>query len=367
MTISKRSLPSRRGRPVRVGLTLLELMLAMALSGLILYGVGMAVDLHLRTLQQRRGIIEQARVARSIMRLISGDLKRVVTKYEQDLTALESLGEGAAAEALATLAASGGDAADAVADAIGDAGGAGSGGSGGGDAGSGATGGDAGGGDELTDGGEEEESAYTGDIANSTALPPNPGLYGNQYQLQLDISRLPRFDEFFQETPNSVGDLVDVASDIKTVAYYVQTPQNAGVFAAKDVFGDATVTGGLVRRQLDRTVTQFALASGNSTGLQEKAEIIAPEILAVEFRYYDGLEWLFEWDSDLKAGLPMAVEIIVMVRPVSQLNTAPVVISDEEEPNSQDVFTYRMIVRLPTAESTFGNEEEAADLEAVGL
>ncbi len=339
-------------QPRRNGISLLELMLAMSLSGMILYGVGMAVDLHLRTLQNRRGVIEQARVARAVMRLISGDLKRVVTKYEQDLTALESLGEGSAAEALATLAAVTGESSDAVADAIGGA-------SGGGDSGDAAA-------DEGADFVEEEESAYTADIANAVELPPNAGLYGNQFQLQLDISRLPRFDEFFQEVPNAVGDLVDVVSDVKTVAYYVQTPENAGVYAAKDAFGDAAVRGGLVRRQLDRTVTAFALANGNSTGLQEQAEIIAPEILGIEFRYYDGLEWLIEWDSDLKAGLPMAVEIIVSVQPVSQLNTTPTEFV-EQETNPDDIFTYRIVVRLPTAKSTFGNEEEAADLEAVGL
>ncbi len=62
----------------------------------------------------------------------------------------------------------------------------------------------------------------------------------------------------------------------------------------------------------------------------------------------------------------MAVEIIVSVQPVSQLNTTPTEFV-EQETNPDDIFTYRIVVRLPTAKSTFGNEEEAADLEAVGL
>lgn len=359
-----------RVKRTRSGLTLLELMLAMALSGMLLYAVGMAVDLNLRTLEQRRGVIEQSRIARGVMRLISSDLKRVVMEYEQDMSALEAMSEGSAVEALAALG-SGFDRDDAeaaVSDAI-DAGV---------DLGSamGAAGADMGGVDTGDDDsgamtvGDEETSAYTGDIANATELPPAPGLYGNQFQLQLDIARIPRFDEFFQQQPTNVGELVDVVSDVKTVAYYIQNQSTTAMGGATDVFGDPSVTSGLVRRQLDRAVTQYALANANSTALQQAGEIIAPEVVSLEFRYFDGLEWLLEWDSELEGGLPMAVEIIMRVRPVTELNGELIASADPLDLDENQLMFFRSIVRLPTAEATFMNEGETEsdpDLEALGL
>ena len=41
---------------------------------------------------------------------------------------------------------------------------------------------------------DSSETSQTEDTASASTLPPVPGLYGNQYELQVDVSRLPRVD-----------------------------------------------------------------------------------------------------------------------------------------------------------------------------
>ena len=45
---------------------------------------------------------------------------------------------------------------------------------------------------------------------------------------------------------------------------------------------------GLVRRVMDRAVTLYASENGNMQGLQQVAEVIAPEVTSIEFQYFDG-------------------------------------------------------------------------------
>ena len=64
------------GRRSRRGYTLLELLLALALSSLVIYSILWAIQLHLRSLDVRRTSIEEAQLARAVMRMISDDLRR---------------------------------------------------------------------------------------------------------------------------------------------------------------------------------------------------------------------------------------------------------------------------------------------------
>ena len=62
----------------------------------------------------------------------------------------------------------------------------------------------------------------TSDISSS-APQSVPGLYGNAYQLQVDISRLPRVDQYMAISAQSDSGVTnaDQVSDVKNVSYYV--------------------------------------------------------------------------------------------------------------------------------------------------
>src|SRR5688572_1801755 len=72
-------------RAQRTGLTLLELILALALSVLVMMAIGMAIDIHYRMFDVRRTSIEETHVARAVLRSIADDLRTAVQYIPPDL------------------------------------------------------------------------------------------------------------------------------------------------------------------------------------------------------------------------------------------------------------------------------------------
>jgi hypothetical protein len=237
---------------------------------------------------------------------------------------------------------------------------------GGGAAGSAATGTDESG--EMSPGGTL--------LASSLPL----GIYGSLAELTLDVSRLPRPDEYLaQQASIASGILSDVPGDIKSVTYFVQLPTNMGV---GDALNDVTSTpeasgmvGGLVRRQLDRAVISNAEEQGQTDQLLRTGDLIAPEVLALEFAYFDGIEWLTDWDSSTQ-GLPWLVEISLamqsksgekqgIVAPGISLSTMPY-----EEQTLYGIQVYTLTVAIPGAQLQATSAESAdmaSGMESVGL
>jgi hypothetical protein len=363
-------------------MTLLELMLALTLTAVVLVAISMAVDLHLRVLQTRRNHVEHIQVARAVLGIIAADLRATVQQNTTDFSSLESMAAGLV---------SGSDAAG-LADALsgagaqpgGDSGGGQSGGgqSGGGQSGGGQSGGGQSGGQDM--GGQDssgqdmasEDSAATSattDIASATNVPPVPGLYGNQYELQLDVSRLPRVDEYERMlAADPLVGLQDVPSDVKTVAYYcvdASSVTSAGTVNRRTGQPES----GLVRRVLDRAITQQASQSGNVQGLAQTAQVLAPEVRQLEFQYFDGTQWLTQWDSSQQQGLPVAVKISVYVLSESPLDTVPSrrISTPSATPLSPE-NVYSLVVHLPTAvpvtsDGSSTGSSSSSGLDAVGL
>jgi hypothetical protein len=77
----------------------------------------------------------------------------------------------------------------------------------------------------------------------------------------------------------------------------------------------------------------------------ELVQELAPEVSAVEFRYFDGYTWYDYWTSTEAQPLPLAIEIAVSILPrTASESTDPLAI----DPMAATV--YRLVVQLPTAE-----------------
>ncbi len=322
------------------GLTLLELMLALALTSMIMAVIAMSLDMYMRTIDRRQPIVEEAQLARAILNQIATDLRSAVQYTEPDADqALEGMDLAGAASDLH-----------------------------GGDSLEGLLGGDD---TSLTDS-LEDDTATTTDLSTSTIPPAVPGLYGNQYQLQLDISRLPRVEEYQRVMALEENfALTDIPSDVKTITYYVQSLDTLEPEEADVLEDDVTIASGLVRRRMDRAVTTFAAENGNADDLMQLGDVIAPEVMEIEFQYWDGLQWLLEWDSEVNKGLPVAVEIRLYLRSTrsnqstSLLSAFSFNASDEID-STQGISVYRLVVRLPVGK--FNMEADTANpLEALGL
>jgi hypothetical protein len=320
--------------------TLLEVLLTLAMSVVLMGLIGTAFQFYAVDMNVRNMDIQQTQLAAAVMQMIEDDLRATLHSEPADMSGLEEL-----------LSASlGGQ----------EEGGQGS------DGGSSE--------EDLSAAGismEEEEpidaiETTALDLTSGVAVLQTPGLVGNQYQIQLDLSRLPRLEEYVQMMDETTANLQDVPSDLKTVAYYVQSSDSTGgvLDALAELDPDATelMSGGLIRRSLDRAATVEAATMGNVSTLNQTGDLLAPEIKSIEFSYWDGLTWQMEWSSDEFGELPLAVQVrIYMVDPVLAATEGLDAISSLG-PDSMRAFSH--IVRLPMAVPL---ETEEEDLSEAGL
>jgi prepilin-type N-terminal cleavage/methylation domain-containing protein len=343
----------------RRAFTLIELMLALSLVVVATALIGSLMQMYARNFATRGEDIRRIQLARSILNMIAEDLRSVVTAQEYDASVLQ--------QQMGNVAGGGG--------AAGGAGGAG-GASGAGASGAGASAQSAGG--ASADG----ASASGGEDATGTQSTIRaPGIYGSQYELTLDISRLPRPDEYFPQPGAMISPtLTDVPGDIKNVSYFVQTPSAMGVQDNLEAFNDGTImtngmSSGLVRRQLDRAILAYAEEIADTTRLMRTGDLIAPEVYSLEFAYFDGVQWTYTWDSSTQS-LPWLVQITLGIQSASgeakaQLESGVSLSSLTYDQQAEyGIQVYELIVAIPGANlKAAATETEDADsgMSAMGL
>ena len=324
----------------RLAFTLLELVLALSMSVVLMVLIGGALQFYARDMNVRDMDIRQTLLAASIMQMIEDDLRATLHPQPVDTAALEEL-------LAATSGAESDDAAEAVA------------------------------GQDLSPVGIDsivEDETLTSelpvemDLSSGVSILTTPGLVGNQNQIQIDVSRLPRLEEYVALMDQNTADIDDIPSDIKTVAYFIQAAEVIG--GVQDSLSDAGVElgleattngGGLIRRSLDRAATVEAANTGSLSLLNQTGDILAPEVVAMEFAYWDGITWQLEWSSDQYEELPLAIQVTLALR--SDNAAAPESGMATVSTNPPRIFTH--IVRLPLAKPIEQTAED--ELSETGL
>ncbi|MFH1269181.1 MAG: prepilin-type N-terminal cleavage/methylation domain-containing protein [Planctomycetota bacterium] len=331
------------------GFTLIEVLLTLLLISLVLAALAMAVDFQLRVVERSRGHVEEAQLARVLLHRIADDLRGAVP---YDLLEMEKL----VSEAISSAASAATETVASTAEASGSASSDGAAGPSGTE-------------DSTTAGDAPEDLEGLDDMADTTsqAAPDAPqsvpGLYGESNWIQVDVSRLPRLDQFNYLTSSHSSrssqkgsTTVDRLSDVKTVTYYAIEPEDGEpVYSA-----DGTPSGGgLVRRELDRAVAAWSSEQGGPEAMESDEAPIAPEVAAIEFRYSDGGEWVDSWDSDEAGALPMAVEITLSVIPTRRENdplSSPQTSTNATVFEEESYLRYRLIVHVLGAQASSGGE-----------
>ncbi|MBA4030126.1 MAG: hypothetical protein C0478_04420 [Planctomyces sp.] len=280
-------------RPLtRSGFNLLEILLAAALTAVLMAAVTAALNTYYRSTVSSRVELERSRVLRAIQRQIASDLRNV-TFTLQEAAAATSTVESATSTATSGTGSSGTS-------------GSGTGGS--------------------TGSGSATEGSTTTDTTSTTTsmsiigaddqlAAGSVGVVGDMATLKLHVS-LPRVDVpteiSFDETYAAT-----TSSDLRQVSWYWL----AG--GGTDPLTGEPSPAGLARYEADRLEASFAETSGKALAMPQ---VIAPEIASISFRYFDGLTWLESWDSPAMQALPRAVEVTVQFVPAenrlgSMLNT----------------------------------------------
>ncbi len=325
--------------------TLLEVILSLALIVVATALIGTLMQLFARNFASRGDDIRREQLARALLSQIADDIRGVVMPQEYDSSVLEQL-----------MGVSGGAAA----------------------AGAAPTGGGSGLASEAT----STAPTVTDDpLAETVTTSLPPGIYGDQYSLMVDVSRIPRPDEYVLQQATLVDSfLTDVPGDMKTVTYYVQQPTNMGIEDSLSMFAgpnNQTVaySAGLVRRQLDRGVTAYAEEMGDTQRLQQTGDLLAPEVVALEFAYFDGVDWLFDWDSSTQS-LPWLIEITLAMQTATASETAQLTpgvsisMMSSADRQAYGVEVYQLVVAIPGAQlhaADVASADEAAGMEGLGL
>ena len=109
------------------------------------------------------------------------------------------------------------------------------------------------------------ESADSGDAAAAGAPAAVAGLYGTAYELQIDVARVPRPDEFAA----AIIAGSTIPSDVKTVYYFLANAAT-GLSAAGQ--------SGLMRSEMNRAAALYASQNGDYDIFMRNAESLAPEV-----------------------------------------------------------------------------------------
>jgi len=299
------------------GFTLLEVLLTLSMSVVLLVLVGGAVQFYGRDMVNVDQEARQTQLAAAVMQMIEDDLRAALHQDPIDTSGLEQLLSSLGAQA---------------------AGGGGS--------------------NESADTTSANASSTTTgmtepvNLMSGTAMLQQPGLIGNQSQLQIDVSRIPRLEEYVAMFDTQVGTLDDIPSDLKTVTYFVQPAGVAGgvVEPVDNVTATASVStsGGLVRRSLDRAATSYAMLMGNISALNQTGDLLAPEVTGIEFAYWDGVTWQIEWSTDQFGELPLAVRVTLSLGEPQTAQQDPTTSVTSTEPDSV-IRTFQHLIRLPMA------------------
>ncbi len=329
----------------RAAFTLLEVILSLALIVVATALIGSLMQIFARNFATRGDDIRREQLARALLSQIADDIRGVVMPQEYDPSVLEQLmgASGGGGGAAAPTGETSGLASEAM---------------------------------------EPAATSATSDVLSetvTTALPP--GIYGDQYSLIVDVSRIPRPDEYVLQQATLVDSfLTDVPGDMKTVTYYVQQPTNMGIEDSLLQFGAPTgqasaYSAGLVRRQLDRGVTAYAEEMGDTQRLQQTGDLLAPEVVALEFAYFDGVDWLFDWDSSTQS-LPWLIEITLAMQSASASEASQLTpgisisMMSYADRQAYGVEVYQLVVAIPGAQlhaADAAAADEAAGMESMGL
>lgn len=316
----------------RRGFTLLELILALALSVVIMSAIATSIFVCVSTLTEQQKEIENKQVARNVVAMVSNDLRAALQYKPADVSGLENLALSQAMTAGMGLT----DPADGAA-------------AGGGTPEDGAAPGDSGATTPPATTAAPDSTGGTEAMDPEDCVSCRPTMIGTTEVLMVDISRLPRIDEYNPLV--AMRNDPALPSDVKGITYFIAEPNGQGTTGSRRdrMFTDEVEQmGGLYRRQIDRAVAAYAGEETAISNVDNYTNLIAPEVAELSFRYFDGNDWQDAWDSVEMDRFPMAIEIVLVLDP-ARLTSERGTYSYNGF-NEETMQRIRKVIHLPIAE-----------------
>ena len=339
-------IPQFRGRH-RGGFTLLEVVLALSLSVVVLFIIAGGLRMHARMVASKQAGVREDELARALLRQISRDLESAVATGAPAVTSNNVSADG-------DLGAIEQDDAQPDAVAAGDT-----------------------------------QMAADDAAAEDALVDPNLqsaiGLYGTINSVRFETIRAESAAQLQSAWMQQewMGSLVP-RCELQTVGYFLADPNlptaqpdlTQQILQRNWTRDDQSREGGwvLMRSVVDYNVHAYLVENGGAQLAQSTARIVAPEVRDLQFAYFDGLQWLSDWDSSAAGGLPLAVRVtIALWDPGAPMANGGVVHASASSArgtsmgavgsssamglNPMAPHTYSMIVRLPAGQVTYDPEQ----------
>lgn len=280
------------------GFTLMELILALALSAVLLTMLSAALRMAVSRAIYSRGEVEQARVVEGVLGQIAADIRSAAVLATLDTSMAMSLAEAGANFDVDSI----------DTETLGSRGG-----------GSGSGGG------------------LGGQEAQSISLRRPLGVNGTLETLQIDLLR-----DKPQLLLNEQGQVVATAGDggITTVRYSLG--EGGATLGSGSPSDPRRRNWGLIRQEANRDLLNWAEQIGAEGDVVGMPVLMASEVERVEFRYFDGYEVFEVWDTVERGGaLPRAIEVRAWF----------LFTDDQGEPieQTEEAKPYIITVALPTS------------------
>jgi len=300
-------------RKTASGFTLIEVLVAVAMALLLMTAVYSAIDMHWRYESAGQMELQRGQVARAVYAQLSMDIRSVQFAAPDPEEAAELEDDEAATE------------------------------------------------DED---GEDLADIDADDLLQTESL----GVFGTSTRLTLHVNK-PVPPRSFNRVgaDDEENDLVLMESEQRSVTWFLadlgggdlegqaaaRFVDDPAMIAAGLVDNDSALDGplGLSRSEVDRLSGDIDAPAETDSSLADVAEFLAPEINSLVFRYFDGVDWQDEWDSEALGAIPTAIEITIGFVPPSPDDILQATASDAI-PTS-----YRFVVALPVADAMISEED----------
>ena len=300
-------------RKTASGFTLIEVLVAVAMALLLMTAVYSAIDMHWRYKSAGQMELQRGQVARAVYAQLSMDIRSVQFAAPDPEEAAELEDDEAATD------------------------------------------------DED---GEDLADIDADDLLQTQSL----GVIGTSTRLTLHVNK-PVPPRSFNRVgaDDEENDLVLMESEQRSVTWFLadlgggdlegqaaaRFVDDPAMIAAGLVDNDSALDGplGLSRSEVDRLSGDIDAPAETDSSLADVAEFLAPEINSLVFRYFDGVDWQDEWDSEALGAIPTAIEITIGFVPPSPDDILQATASDAI-PTS-----YRFVVALPVADAMISEED----------
>jgi type II secretory pathway pseudopilin PulG len=96
---------------------------------------------------------------------------------------------------------------------------------------------------------------------------------------------------------------------------------------------------GLVRIETDCNLPNPVDALSGSRPVDRRLELLASEVVGLQFHYFDGQRWRDTWDSDREQSVPRAIDVSITMQASA--------LGERSEARPADPETYRLVIALP--------------------